>query len=348
MMEIQLGQRGRAANDFLVSLASIAGTVDQRVKQDMSAANLCNETLASDFPSQNKQVLDAMKYSRAFQFNALINEWLSKNHGLVAIDAFEEIRETAEPLLEQMAIGDTTVELNEDCPVPDYWLAYDIHRTTGGWNGHEHMGFIHRQIIHKHYVAAKYPWGIMKQRRQVLEELPEGREYQQIFEMGCGTGPYTAALAETFPGSEITACDLSATLLEEARRYANENNWNWRLLQTPAENTGLASESFDLVTSYVLLHEMPAYAIAKLFHESYRLLKPGGLMLMVDARRLSDMDKLSQWATLHRANYGGEPFWAESASLDLGELAEDAGFAKVKSYGLGETAYPWITIGEKL
>lgn len=346
-MEVRLGQRGRSANDFLVSLASLAGTKKDRVKQDFSAANLNDETLADDFPSQNAQVLNAMRDSRAFQFNALVNEWLSTNHGLVAIDAFEEIRSTAEPLLEQMGIGDASLELNEDCPTPDYWLAYDIHRTTGGWDGHEHMGFIHRQIIHKHYVAAKYPWGIMKQRRQVLEELPADRSYQRIFEMGCGTGSYTAALSETFPDSEITACDLSATLLMEAKRYANENSWKWRLLQLPAENTGLASESFDLVTSYVLLHEMPADAIAEAFSESFRLLKPGGVMLMVDARRLSDMNKLDQWATLHRANYGGEPFWAESAALDLGKLAEEVGYTKVKSYGLGESAYPWVTIGEK-
>lgn len=346
-MEIELNQRGRAATDFMVALALTQGDLAKTVAADMAVAKLADDNLADDYVEREEQVLSAMKMSKAFQLDSLINEWLSVNHGLVAIDAFEEIRDFAEPELARRLKGVCSLTLNPDCDTPQYWLDHDIHRTTGGWNGHEHMGFIHREIIHNRYLAAKYPWQIFKQRRDVLNELPKGKAYSDIFEMGCGTGNYTGALSEVFPDARLSGCDLSAPLLQEVQRIANQNDWRWQLYQAAAEQTGLPDASFDLVTSYILLHELPVEAIRAVFKEALRLLKPGAVMMMADARPLRDMDKLAQWRTLHDAKYGGEPFWQESASLDMPAVLRDLGFVNIQSYGLGDNCYPWVTIGEK-
>jgi hypothetical protein len=45
--------------------------------------------------------------------------------------------------------------------------------------------------------------------------------------------------------------------------------------------------------------------------------------------------------------HGGEPFWRESASLDLATAARDAGFTQVRSEGFGGGIYPWFVYGHK-
>jgi hypothetical protein len=77
------------------------------------------------------------------------------------------------------------------------------------------------------------------------------------------------------------------------------------------------------------------------------VLKPGGDMIMSDVARYADMDKLGQWRADAGARYGGEPWWRESASLDLGEVAREAGFIDVIAGGEGPRSYPYVVQGSK-
>jgi ubiquinone/menaquinone biosynthesis C-methylase UbiE len=141
---------------------------------------------------------------------------------------------------------------------------------------------------------------------------------------------------------------MSATMMEQAQRAANERGWKWRLLQVPAENTGLESESFDLVASFILLHEMPASAIRAVFEEAYRLLEPGGDMLMSDVRPFRDMDRLTEWRAYYVAVNGGEPHWLDAATIDLAKTAEEVGFVNARSGpAIEEFRYPWVTVAHK-
>jgi len=136
-------------------------------------------------------------------------------------------------------------------------------------------------------------------------------------------------------------------MLEHSQRVANEQQWPWRLLQRAAEDTGLESDQFDLVTSYIVLHEMPVSAIRAMFKEALRLLKPGGEILMSDVTRYAELSKLDQWKADRGAQYGGEPYWRESASLDLKEVAESAGFSEVTAGGMNGQKYPYIVQATK-
>jgi ubiquinone/menaquinone biosynthesis C-methylase UbiE len=232
-------------------------------------------------------------------------------------------------------------------PTPDYAKGVEFHRTTGGWDGHPYQGFVHGEIIHRKYVAKNYPGDIFDQRRMVLGQLPR-QDYKNIFEMGTSSGHFTVPLQETFPDAQITGCDMSATMMEQAQRAANERGWKWRLLQVPAEDTGLESESFDLVASFILMHEMPASAIRAIFEEAYRLLEPGGDMLMSDVRPFRDMDRLTEWRAYYVAVNGGEPHWLEAATIDLAATAEEVGFVNARSGpAIEEFRYPWVTVAHK-
>jgi ubiquinone/menaquinone biosynthesis C-methylase UbiE len=165
--------------------------------------------------------------------------------------------------------------------------------------------------------------------------------------MGCGTGHYTRALTTRFPQAEIWGADCSIRELEYALQIANDNGWAWRLHRVPNEDTGFPAAHFDLVTSYILLHELPIAAIEATFAEAYRLLEPGGDVLMADVTRYAEMDRIAVWMQDSAARREVEPFWRESASLDLAAVARKAGFVDVASYGLGAMKYPWIVRGRK-
>ena len=320
-MDFQLKQRGRASMHFLSDLAVATARFKPRIDAEIAAQGLDDATLADDLDERLKQVDQALASSPSAAALATLTEFSATNHGRVAAAAFDEVRS-------------------------DYADAAWIHRTTGGWDGHEYQGFIHGELIHREYVARTYPGDIFAQRRQILSVLSR-RDYARIFEIGTSSGHYTLQIAQEFPQAEIWGCDTSQRMLEQAQRAANERGLHWRLFKGSGEATGLPAESFDLVTSYIVLHEIPVAATQAQLAEAYRLLRPGGELLFTDVTRYSALDKRGvRWAE-YNAVHGGEPFWREAASVDLGAAARAAGFAEVRSEGFRGAVYPWFVYGKK-
>ncbi len=342
---LQLKQRGRAEIDFMLSTFLGSSTVRESAEQAVQSAieELAGsiEALPENLDERNSQLESFLYNVRSFRVQQLLGEWYSRNHGAAAVRAFEEVQAKLQIELDQLSSGKTTLETFPDFQAPDYWRDVDFHRTEGGWDGHPYMGFVHGEIVHRKMVDSLFPGGIFKQRRQVAA-LAKQDHYDNILDMGCSTGHFTKALAETYPNASITGTDLSLKTLEHAQRVGNAHGYSWRLLQRAAEDTKLAHDCFDLVTSYILLHEMPASAIAAVFAESFRVLKPGGEILMSDVSRYTDLNKLEQWRADRGAMYGGEPHWRASASLDLSKIAKDAGFIKVNAGGVQGAKYPYV------
>jgi SAM-dependent methyltransferase len=348
VMEAQLKQRGRSSIEFLADLAGNIRPLHAAVNQHLEKSGITPENLPDDLDERLNVMAKVLSTSNAFSINALLGDWSGTTHGLVARAAFEEMRDELTPVLATLEQkGPATLERNEDLVTPPYWTQVEIHRTAGGWDGHDYQGYIYGEIIHKHYVFKNYPGDIFAQRRQVLKEL--GRtDYEKIMEVGTSYGHFTLALQETFPDAEIYGVDMSLRGLEQSLRVANEKGYPWKLFRRLGEDTRFDANSFDLVASYIVLHEIPADAVRALFKEAFRVLKPGGDMLFADVTRYAAMDKLQVWRAEYGAVYGGEPFWRESASLDLAEEARKIGFVDAQSYGLnGKMNYPWIVRARK-
>ncbi|WP_103341762.1 class I SAM-dependent methyltransferase [Amycolatopsis sp. CA-126428] len=99
-----------------------------------------------------------------------------------------------------------------------------------------------------------------------------------VADLGCGTGSLTLLLAEA--GHDVCGVDLSARMLDEAR--AKTAGLRVELRQGDAADPPCPDHSCDVVLVRHVLWAMPDPAAA--VGRWVRLLKPGGLLLLVEGR----------------------------------------------------------------
>lgn len=342
-----LAQRGRALINFQAGLSRATYALHGNVETEMTERGITADTLPDDLDAQLKLVDEELCNSKTLRVRQLLAEFHAKNHGPACDEAFDEIRDELEPTLKGLDDGPAQLEAEPQFVPPKYWSDVWFHRTHGGWDHHEFTGYVHGELVHKMLVSASIGGGdIFAQRRQVAQQAYR-QSYDRILDMGASSGHFTLALQETFPNAEIWGVDLSLRMLEHARRVANENGWAWKLFVRTAEDTGFDPGSFDLVSSYILLHELPRDVIKKCFAEAFRLLKPGGDLVMADQPRYHEISKLQQWRGEFFTRFGGEPYWREACTTDLVDLCHEIGFTNVESYGLEPQKQPYVVRARK-
>lgn len=311
----------------------------------MAAAGLTADTLPADMEARHAAVDDALEGSNAARLRLLLGEWTARDHGPTAQAAFDEIADDLVPTLQALDAGPATLELDPGLERPRWFEGVWFHRTTGGWDATPYNGYVHGELIHKLILTRVFGADIFAQRRAAAECAPR-RNYKRVLDLGASSGHNTVALADTFAGAEISGVDFSQRMLEHARRVANARGEAWRLYQRACEATGFTDGSFDLVSSYNLLHELPRGIVRDVFAESFRILEPGGTMIAADVPRYAEIDRLASWRFDRAARFGGEPYWRASASADLVQMARDIGFVEVSGRTIGRGT-PYVLVATR-
>jgi SAM-dependent methyltransferase len=346
IMELHLAQRGRAMVDWEVTARKTANALHAAVIGELAVQGLTADTLPDDMEARHDVIDHALRQSPAYQARGLLAEWCAKNHGLAAQEAFDEVRSAIVPQLDALSEGPTTLETLPHFQMPSYFSRVWFHRTTGGWDAGDYNGFVHSKIVNERYVSSVFPGDQDADRTAVLDQLP-AHDYQRVLEIGASSGNFTRALAERLPQAEIWGVDPSKRMLEQAQRVANEAGLAWKLFVGLGEDTRFEAEHFDLFAVHVVHHELPPRIIRALFAEAFRLLRPGGVVLIADVPPYRDIGKIAAWSFDWVARRHGEPYWRAAAMMDLGAEAEAAGFAAVSACGLGPFQYPYVVLGRK-
>ena len=148
---------------------------------------------------------------------------------------------------------------------------------------------------------------------------------KRIVDLGCGTGSTTILLRESFPEAEIIGLDLSPYMLAIADRKARRLNYNIQWLHGLAEATNLPDNSFDLVTASLLFHETPPHITVAILNECYRLLVPGGQVIILDGNQKTL--RQTPWLT----NIFEEPYIQDYAEGNLDGWLGAAGFSSIRT-----------------
>jgi SAM-dependent methyltransferase len=111
------------------------------------------------------------------------------------------------------------------------------------------------------------------------------RGVERVLDAGCGTGHTALAFAPLV--AEVVGIDLTEAMLEQARQLAAERGLkNVQFQHGDVEQLPFPDAAFDIVTSRYSAHHYPHPALA--LREFARVLRPGGLFLLVDVVAADD------------------------------------------------------------
>lgn len=163
---------------------------------------------------------------------------------------------------------------------------------------------------------------------QVLEQYTPAT-VNNILDLGCSVGISTLELHRYFAQKQNTSIntiglDLSPYMLAVAKtKDKNQEISQW--VHGLGEATNLADNSLDLVTLQFLIHELPRQATKKIFQEVLRILKPGGVIGVVDNNPKSPVIQ-SLPPVLFTLMKSTEPWSDDYYTFDVEEALKKAGF----------------------
>jgi ubiquinone/menaquinone biosynthesis C-methylase UbiE len=180
-------------------------------------------------------------------------------------------------------------------------------------------------------VAGFYDWLIEPMqagvRRVALDVVPPQAQWQ-VLDVGCGTGTGLAQYVEA--GCTVIGVDVSAAMLERATARLGDEP---ELHLTDGETLPFDDDRFDLVTTSMVLHEVPTDARMAWVTEMARVAKLDGSLLFIDfrfgslrgwkGRMLRALSEVIERLSGHFARYttfkasGGVPGVLDEAGLDI-------------------------------
>lgn len=131
-------------------------------------------------------------------------------------------------------------------------------------------------------------------RRMVIPpvvEAAEGLARPRVLDLACGTGRLLLQLRAALPHAELHGLDLSPFYIGYARDLLGPSP-DTTLHVENAESTSFTGASFDAVTCVFLFHELPRGVRRRVMAEAARLLRPGGVLVILDSAQLRDAGPL--------------------------------------------------------
>lgn len=163
---------------------------------------------------------------------------------------------------------------------------------------------------------------------QILEQYTPAK-VTDILDLGCSVGVSTLALHRYFSQKQDSAIntsglDLSPYMLAVAKTTDTQQEiFQW--IHGLGESTGLADNSLDLVTMQFLIHELPRQATKEIFQEVFRMLKPRGIIGIVDNNPASPVIQ-GLPPVLFTLMKSTEPWSDDYYTFDVEAALQEAGF----------------------
>jgi ubiquinone/menaquinone biosynthesis C-methylase UbiE len=113
--------------------------------------------------------------------------------------------------------------------------------------------------------------------RRYVVKVARPTEGMKVLEIGCGTGTNLELFADA--GCDVAGVDLSPSMIDLAKKKLGDRA---DLRLGDASKMPFADGSFDLVISFLTLHEMPPAVRAPVMNEMVRVAGTEGELLLID------------------------------------------------------------------
>ena len=258
------------------------------------------------------------------------------------------LHENADAYLSEMEATDKAgpgmLEFAPKLDIPVY-ARHEIHIQPGGYVGDPFAGHMYHYGTNSFYTGTSHGTNDQDEAHLGAAErlpLPKDGKVRRILDLGCGIGQLTVALKERFPDAEVWGIDCGAPMLRYGHMRAVRLGVGVNFSQRMAEDTQFPDNHFDLVTSYLLHHEVPAEVTLKIIAEVQRITRPGGVYYPLDfvsgGTAMPPRQMYGRWWD-HRWN--NEPWSLEYHSVPFTQEIGRRGFtivdnaqAVIRGYGI--------------
>jgi len=215
---------------------------------------------------------------------------------------------------------------------PDYYLQNFHHQTDGYLSDHS-------ASLYDLQVEILFNGTADPMRRRVIKPLAQGLRHfgsrssgqLRVLDVATGTGRTLRQLRAALPQTQLVGLDLSSAYLRQANRWLSQLPSELpQLVQGNAEALPFATGSMQGVTCVFLMHELPADARQNVLEECFRVLEPGGVMVLADSVQLADSPQFEVAMDNFRRVFH-EPYYRDYISDDIDARLEQAGFTSIRA-----------------
>lgn len=226
----------------------------------------------------------------------------------------EEVKKFSQNIDWEKNLKDFT---NPNVIYPDYYKKANFHGIEGGYL--TKTAAVTYDPITKYVLPPNETWV----RQALIDQIRVKPQY--ILDLGCGTGSTTLMLQEKFPDAQVIGLDLSPYMLMVADYKAKEKGLSIKWVHGDAKKTNFKHNSFDLITVSLLFHETPVEISQVILQECFRILKPGGELIILDGNQQTL--RQTEWLN----NVFEEPYIKDYANSSINSLMGAVGFQKVQT-----------------
>jgi len=218
------------------------------------------------------------------------------------------------------------LKLDPSLKLPRYYTQIDIHQHPGGLSKDKTAGY-----VYEHGARSTTPLGVSNHQdlhHRFTNLILASGNPKNILDMACGFGKSTQPFYKKIPEAKIIGIDLSEPCLTLGSTIAKKDQAaNVTYMQVNAEKTNFKNNQFDLVTSTMLLHELPPRSIQNIISEAHRVLKPGGKMAHLDFYMLPNQFK--SFIHFGHSKRNNEPYMVSFAKMDITRILKAEGFSNI-------------------
>jgi SAM-dependent methyltransferase len=131
-----------------------------------------------------------------------------------------------------------------------------------------------------------------------LKAVPDGRAYDRVLEVGCGSGFFLLNLHQAGVIGEAHCTDIAPRMVEVCVENGRRLGIEVEGRVADAEALPYADGSFDLVVGHAVAHHLPN--LETTFKELARVLRPGGRLVIAGEPTLLGDRIAAQWKRLAR------------------------------------------------